>query len=131
MRLGWYRPVLLAVAILIAAPAGLAQTSGPSPSFQATDTNGDGRIDRAEFYARMMEVFFFLDQNKDGYLTASELSNVTVEAIRAADGDSDGKLSAIEYINQRFKEFAAADRNGDGVLTWTEVEAYDRLGPVR
>jgi hypothetical protein len=131
MRHGWHRRVLLPVVVLTAAPAGLAQTSGPSPAFQATDTNGDGRIDRAEFHARMMEVFFLLDQNKDGFLTASELPGVTAEAIRAADGDSDGKLSAIEYINQRFREFAAADRNGDGVLTQVEVEGYDRLGPVR
>ena len=127
MRHGWHRPVLLAGAVLTAAPGGLAQTSSPSPAFQATDANGDGRIDRAEFHARMMEVFFFLDQNKDGFLTASELPGVTAEAIRAADGDSDGKLSAIEYINQRFREFSAADRNGDGVLTPAEVEAYDRL----
>jgi hypothetical protein len=126
IRHGWRCSLLLTVVVLSAAPAGLAQTSGPSQAFQATDANGDGRIDRAEFHGRMMEVFYFLDLNKDGFLTAGE-SGVTAEAIRLADGDSDGKLSAIEYINQRFKEFSAADRNGDGVLTREEVEAYDRL----
>jgi Ca2+-binding EF-hand superfamily protein len=123
---GWYRWALLAAIVLSAAPAALAQTTSPSQAFQATDANGDGRIDRAEFHARMMEVFFVLDLNKDGYLDASELPGVAAEAIRAADGDSDGKLSAIEYINARFREFSAADRDGDGILTWSEVEAYDR-----
>jgi hypothetical protein len=120
---------LLALVSLVVASGALAQTSStPSPAFRATDSNGDGHVDRGEFHYRMMDAFFLLDQDKDGYLTPSELLGVTAQAIRAADTNSDGKLSAIEYVNQRFKEFEAADRNRDGVLTHVEVEFYDGFG---
>jgi Ca2+-binding EF-hand superfamily protein len=113
---------------LVLAPGALGQTPGPSPAFQATDANGDGRIDRAEYHNRLMDAFFLLDQDKDGYLTPQELSQVAAKDFRAADRDSDLKLSAIEYINERFREFSAADTNRDGVLTHVEVEVYDGLG---
>jgi Ca2+-binding EF-hand superfamily protein len=115
---------LLAVLGLTAVPVALAQTLRPSPAFQATDTNRDGQVDRAEYQSHVRDVFSSLDRDKDGVLTGSELPNVTAEAIRAADGDSDGKLTAIEYMNQRLKEFADADRNRDGVLTQAELEGY-------
>jgi Ca2+-binding EF-hand superfamily protein len=113
---------------LVFAPVALAQTPGPSPAFQATDTNGDGRIDRAEYHNRLMDAFFLLDQDKDGYLTPQELPHVAAKDFRAADSDLDLKLSAIEYINERFKEFSAADKNRDGILSHVEVEEYDGFG---
>jgi hypothetical protein len=117
----------LAVALVLA-PVALAQTPGPAPAFLATDANGDGRIDRAEYYNRLMDAFFLLDQDKNGYLTAQELPYVAAKDFRAADRDSDLKLSAIEYINERFREFSAADTNRDGILSHVEVEVYDGLG---
>jgi hypothetical protein len=100
MRGEWTASALLMLVPLLFGSTLLAQTpTTPSPAFQATDTSGDGRIDRAEFHYRMMDAFFLLDQDKDGNLTPSELPGVTAEAIRAADTDSDGKLSAIEYMN--------------------------------
>jgi hypothetical protein len=117
----------LAVIVLTAAPGALAQAPAPNPAFQASDTNGDGRIDRAEYDAHVRSVFSSLDRNKDGVLTAGELPDVAAEAIRAADGDSDGRLTAIEYMNQRLREFSAADRNGDGALTRAEVEGHTGL----
>ncbi len=119
--------VALAAALLLA-PVALAQTPGPSPAFQATDTNGDGRVDRAEYHNRLMDNFYLLDQDKDGYLSAQELPHVTAKDYRAADSDADLKLSAIEYINERFKEFSAADKNRDGILSHVEVEVYDGFG---
>jgi hypothetical protein len=127
MRHGRTLVAPLAVIVLAAACGGLAQAPSPSPAFQASDTNGDGRIDRAEYDAHARSVFSSLDRDKDGVLTGSELPDVAAEAIRAADGDSDGKLTVIEYMNQRFRELEAADRNRDGVLTWSEVEGYGGL----
>jgi hypothetical protein len=128
--------LILVVAFVLAActhgqTPGSSRASGPSPAFRATDANGDGRIDRAEYHQRMMDNFFLQDADKDGYLTANELSHATPEAIGAADGDSDGKLSAQEYVNERFKEFEAADRNRDGALSHEEVDVYDGFGPFR
>jgi Ca2+-binding EF-hand superfamily protein len=131
MRSEWIPSALLAAVVLTVVPGAVAQAPGPSPPFRATDANGDGRIDRAEYHNRMMDAFFLLDLDKDGYLTRNEVAGVTAEAIRAADGDSDGKLTAMEYINERFKEFEAADRNRDGGLSHVEVEVYDQFGRVR
>jgi Ca2+-binding EF-hand superfamily protein len=115
---------LVAVIVLTCVSSALAQTPGPTPAFQETDTNKDGQIDRAEFQGRVLYEFSSRDQDKDGFLTQSELPHVTAEAVRAADGDSDGRLSAIEYMNQRLREFDAADRNRDGVLTQAEMAMY-------
>jgi hypothetical protein len=104
----WHgRPLatLLAVLGFTAVSGALAQTARPSPAFQATDTNRDGQVDRAEYHSHVRDAFSSLDRDNDGILTGSELPDVTAETIRAADGDSDGKLTAIEYMNQRLKEF--------------------------
>ncbi len=81
------------------------------------DTDGDGKITREEWDARVAA----LDTDKDGALSPSELSfrhrsesGDTLPPFAAHwDTNSDGKLEASELDAL----FTAADRDGDGVLT--------------
>jgi hypothetical protein len=78
------------------------------------DTDGDGRVSRAEATAagseRAGEWFDKLDQNKDGYVTSDEIK----QARATRQGDMKQKMA------ERFKE---ADTNGDGQLSLDEVQA--------
>jgi Ca2+-binding EF-hand superfamily protein len=78
------------------------------------DTDGDGRISRAEATAaqaqRSSDWFDKLDLNKDGYVTKDEMQQ-SRENFRAG---------MKEKMDERFKE---ADTNGDGQLSLDEVQA--------
>ena len=115
--------------IVVAALSPSAQAPAPSnlgQIFKDSDRNGDGRLDREEFYRVIVEAFFFRDRIKDGYLVISELTELNAETFRGADRDGDGRLSLDEYVNALFKDFDAADRDKDGVLTYEEIEIYVR-----
>jgi Ca2+-binding EF-hand superfamily protein len=64
-----------AALLLVAAPA-FAQQAAPQPGkfFDATDTNKDGAISKAEWQAssRRPEGFAMMDTNKDGRVTREE-----------------------------------------------------------
>ena len=116
------------VATVLAAATG-ARAQLPSPQelrqqFQEADQNGDGKIDRDEFYRRSVDLFYFLDKNRKGYLVIIDIRGMSPEDFKAADRNGDGKLTLDEFENGRFRAFEAADTNGDGVLTFEEVEAY-------
>jgi Ca2+-binding EF-hand superfamily protein len=90
------------------------------------DANGDGMVDRNEFYRRMMEIFYHADGDKNGYLSRVEIEEIQEEMVYdPADWNLDGKLTAAEYIDQRFEVYHRVDTNSDGLLSVTEVvEAY-------
>ena len=81
------------------------------------DTDGDGRISRAEAAAagaeRSNEWFDKLDLNKDGYITADEMKQA-----HATRNNMHGDMR--QKMEERFKE---ADTNGDGQLSLDEVQA--------
>ena len=80
------------------------------------DTDGDGRISRAEAAAQSKFAARFdqSDRNRDGYLVRSEL--------RAAAEQRRGEFKARH--GERFEaKFTEADRNRDGKLSRAEVEA--------
>ena len=107
----------------------IAQTTHPMTLkewVQQRDKNGDGTIDREEFYQGVIEIFFFRDKNKSGYLTIEELQGASPEAVKAASRKGDSRLTLDEYVNALFKDFAAADTNGDGKLTFEELDIYVR-----
>jgi Ca2+-binding EF-hand superfamily protein len=88
------------------------------------DVNGDGSVDREEFYDRMVEMFYHNDGDKNGYLDRTELRKIQEEMVfDPADENGDGKLTMGEYIDQRFEAFRSADVNSDGLLSVEEVVA--------
>lgn len=124
----WLAAITLAAALL-AATTGAARAQLPSPQelrqhFQETDQNGDGKVDRDEFYRRSVDLFYSLDKNRKGYLVIADFRGLPPEDFKAADRNGDGKLTLDEFLNARFRAFDLADTNGDGVLTLEEVEVY-------
>jgi len=130
-----------AASLLIAAwvfAAGLAfaderPTHDPRVAHQETDSNGDGQIDRAEFHARMVEIFFHGDRDKDGYMTWAELEGAVSlpEDFRGADSNGDGRYSLYEFIEVRFHDFGLVDTDDDGLLSVDEVVVVFERGGVR
>jgi EF-hand domain pair/EF hand len=92
------------------------RSDAPHDSMHA-DTDGDGRVSRAEATAagsaRSGEWFDKLDQNKDGYVTQDELKQAR-ETRHEMRGDMKEKME------QRFKE---ADANSDGQLSLDEAQS--------
>jgi hypothetical protein len=114
---------------LAGAGAGAAWAQMPSPpelrqQFQESDRNGDGKIDRAEFHQRSVELFYFLDKGRKGYLVLADIKGLTPDEFKAANRKGDGKLTLDEFVNARFRQFELADTNGDGVLVIGEIEVY-------
>jgi len=93
---------------------------------RSCDKNGDGQIDREEYFVRMTDVFFLVDANKDGYLVLQEILQAVPDAnperIKSADKNGDGKIDLHEFQNALSKDFERADLNGDGVLDKDEVQ---------
>lgn len=120
----------LAVGCLLAlATVHQAGAQAAGQSFSTSDLDKDGRIDRAEYQRRMVEVFYFADRNKDGVVTIEEIAaieTVDEKAFKAADRDGNGKLSVNEFVAYRVIQFDEADTNKDGVLTVEEVEAWEK-----
>lgn len=119
--------VALGLSLFLAPAPATAQTS-PMGDVRAWvkkyDKNGDGKLDRGEFYQAVVDAFFLRDKDKDGYLALSELTEATPEALRAVKHKDSSRISLQEYINALFKDFDAADTDGDGLLTVDEIERY-------
>lgn len=118
--------------LLVGAMAASADSMGGPTEDQAraahaeVDTNGDGSVDREEFYRRMVDVFYHNDVDKDGYLNREELVAIQEEMVYApADENHDGKLTMGEYIDQRFEAFREVDDDSNGLISVEEViDAY-------
>jgi Ca2+-binding EF-hand superfamily protein len=120
--------LVLALALGFATPAtaaGDAAAHDPEVAFAETDENRDGRIDRPEFVARLVEIFFHGDRDKDGFLTFAEMEAVVSfpEDFRGADTSGDGKISMPEFLRARAGSFDEADADSDGMLSLEEVVA--------
>ena len=110
------------------------------------DTDGDGRISRAEAAAqpKFAERFDQADGNRDGYVVRSELRasaekrraegmakhRANFEAkFTAADSNRDGKLSRAEVeagMPRLAKSFAFHDEDRDGFLTRADLQRKPR-----
>ena len=113
--------------------------------FKASDTNGDGRITKAEIQAalqrratavttdlkqRQQAEFNKLDTNKDGRLTLAEFQagaaiTVRPEAVdrrlQQLDSNKDNAVTIAEFRTTMLSEFDKLDRNKDGVLSAAEA----------
>ena len=127
----------LLVAIIAFGAGGVLADERPSHdprvAHQQADTNDDGQIDRAEFHARMVEIFFHGDSNKDGYMVWAELEKAVAlsDDFRDADRNGDGRYSLYEFIEVRFHDFALVDTDHDGLLSVEEVVTVFERGGVR
>jgi hypothetical protein len=137
------RRLVLLAAPLLAALLGLGAGAAaaedaptvddPRKAHAEADTNGDRSVDRGEFHARMVEIFFFADGDRDGFITWQELEKAVAfpEDFRDADSDRDGRISLYEFVRVRFYDFDDVDANRDGVLSVEEVVAVFERGGVR
>ena len=123
-------PIFSVTALLVlAARPALAEEPAkphdPRAAFVETDQNTDGRVDRAEFHHRMVEVFFQGDRDKDGHMTQVELAGAVEfpKDFEGADRNADGRISLYEFIQVRFATFDEVDTDHDGLLSVEEVVA--------
>ncbi|MEO6214535.1 MAG: EF-hand domain-containing protein [Sphingomonas sp.] len=111
-----------------AAPADQAAPGGRGAGMMMrADTNGDGKISRAEFAAISEQRFTRMDKNSDGAVTADELGDMAGRGpgggVMAADTDHDGKVSHAEFTAMATARFARMDANSDGEITADEMPA--------
>jgi Ca2+-binding EF-hand superfamily protein len=109
---------MFAIAALMAGTAMAGDSPrSDSPGMRA-DTDGDGRVSRAEATAagsqRSAEWFDKVDRDKDGYVTQDELK----QARETRQHKRHGEMKA--RMDERFKQ---ADSNGDGQLSLDEAQA--------
>jgi len=113
--------------------------------FKASDTNGDGKISKAEIQAALQRratqataamhqqqqaEFNKLDTNKDGKLTLAEYQAGTAVTLRAdavdrrlqqLDTNKDNSVTLAEFRASMMSEFDKLDRNKDGVVSAEEA----------
>ena len=113
---GRLRPgrLLLAAGVLLCTLAGpaAAQVERTSDYLARMDSDGDGRVSRAEYVAWMGYAFERMDADGDGVLSPAEQPG------------GRGKPIALETHRRRLAErFARQDANGDGYLDARELAA--------
>ena len=71
------KKITLAIACFLALGTGSVAFAhggfGPGKHFEKQDTNGDGKVTKAEHARAAEERFTLMDENKDGVLTVEEL----------------------------------------------------------
>lgn len=133
---------------------GLALLSLPAfandddDKFKMMDTNGDGKITRAEHAAGAQAMFGKMDANADGNVTAAEMDAAygekkssklkfwdkkdkgempSAEKISMIDTNADGLISRAEHEAGSEKMFTRMDTNDDGVLSKEECAEGHKL----
>jgi Ca2+-binding EF-hand superfamily protein len=123
------RTILLAAGCLL----GLSRPAVGRPvSFQAIDSNNDGKIDLDEVKRAAAKKFDSLDRNHSGTLSRRELGRLRLsrKEFAAADPDNDGTLSKDEYLALVEKRFKAADTDHSGTLSLEQFNSKAGL-PLR
>lgn len=139
--------LLLACGLALAALPAVRANDG-ADKFKLMDTDGDGRITRAEHATGAHTMFGRMDANNDGIVTAAEMDashaekkssklkfwekkdkdmKSSAEKISVIDGDHDGKLTRAEHEAGSEAMFSKLDTNNDGVLSKDECEVGEEL----
>jgi Ca2+-binding EF-hand superfamily protein len=142
--------LLTAALALTVLPALRAHDHDGDSKFKMMDTDGDGRVSRAEHAAGAKQMFEQMDTNHDGYVTADEMEAFhhakmakddddkdrdehaqremsAAEKIKVIDTDGDGKISAAEHAAGSEKMFDKMDANHDGFLSKEEMEEGHKM----
>lgn len=138
----------LIAALLLLPVIGLAADHGAGANrrraagqFSKADTDGNGRLSRAEVERALPQLarsFDRIDRNQDGELSRSEFNAWTkahrgerqakaAERFRHADADGDGAISRAEaeqHAPRLATKFDRIDSDKDGKLTQDELRAY-------
>lgn len=108
---------------------------GAPPDMESIDTDGDGKISRAEFQAARVAEFESIDADDNGYLSLAELEAWTTAKaaarFKSLDTDNSGSLSTDEFAADQSGRhatmannfFKLADANSDGQLSADEFSA--------
>lgn len=101
--------------------------------FKRADTNGDGRVSRAEFTNFMVgDVFERYDTNGDGFVDETEFlaGGGSLESFRKINRSGTGKITLAEAASSKLIRdamvvpFDEADLDGSGYVTWDEFIAF-------
>jgi len=150
---GWVASVGVALGMLLAEGAAVAQTSGATQQaaqqneavrliFQRFDTNKDGNISSVEFEKVGQQDFVAFDANKDGVVSKDEyldpkphnVGKIGADQLAEAkgiwsrqfdflDADKDGRMTKSEHEAAGVKSFQRIDSNKDGKVTLAELQS--------
>lgn len=130
-------PLLACGLSLAALPALAADDHDAGGKVKLFDTDGDGRISRAEFIAGKQDMTQRLDANRDGVITPTESSAAARPEkkhwwsrsdkregnVNGADANGDGQVTSEEAAAHAGQMFSGLDTNADGYLTESELKA--------
>lgn len=123
--------ILSLTAALIGASPPVAQVP-PAPLVQGTplaprrgglaqfDTDGDGRITRAEFDAGTRASFARIDTNHDGRIDAAERTASPFGGRGGAEEAEDVLVTLDAFLARAGRQFFRMDANADGVIDASE-----------
>lgn len=130
-------------ALCVATPAAAVQGQrDPTQLLDRADTDGDGRITRAEFTQSRARMFDKLDRDEDGYLSDADMSQRRFkrrsggggrfkELIDYLDENDDGRVARSEFVEGPNPMFDRADRNADGVIDPDEMAELREAAAAR